>query len=127
MMSEVQLMNLAVQRADWLATRQSVLAQNVANVNTPRYHAKDIVPFESFLDNSQLTMSTTHNRHINISASAMELPRVEEDRSGEKVHSGNNVSLENEMLKLGETNSQFALDTGLIKSFNRMIMASLKS
>ena len=126
-MSEVQLMNLAVQRADWLATRQSILAQNVANANTPHYHAKDIVPFESFLDNSQLAMSTTHERHINVSASALELPRVEEDLNGEKVHSGNNVSLENEMLKIGETNSQFALDTGLIKSFNRMIMASLKA
>ncbi|MGB3139981.1 MAG: flagellar basal body rod protein FlgB, partial [Aestuariivirga sp.] len=65
-------------------------------------------------------------RHINVSANALESPQVESDRRGETAHSGNNVSLENELLKLGETNSQFALNTSLIKSFNRMIMASLK-
>jgi flagellar basal-body rod protein FlgB len=125
-MSEIQLMNLAVQKADWLSVRQSILAQNVANANTPSYRAKDIVPFESFLDSAQLAMATSNERHINVSASELESPRVEQDQQGETTHSGNNVSLENELLKLGETNSQFALNTGLIKSFNRMIMASLK-
>lgn len=126
-MPQIQLMNLAVQKADWLSIRQSILAQNVANANTPRYHAKDIVPFESFLDNSQLAMTVSNERHMDISASSSEQPKVELDRTGDSTFSGNNVSLENELLKLGETNSQFALDTGLIKSFNRMIMASLKA
>jgi flagellar basal-body rod protein FlgB len=125
-MPEVQLMNLAVQKADWLSTRQSVLAQNVANANTPQYRAKDIVPFESFLENTKLTMATTSARHINVSPGELESPRTGQDRRGETVQSGNNVSLENELLKLGETNSQFALNTGLIKSFHRMISASLK-
>jgi flagellar basal-body rod protein FlgB len=98
----------------------------VANANTPSYRAKDIVPFESFLDSAQLAMATSNERHINVSASELEAPPVEQDQRGETTHSGNNVSLENELLKLGETNSQFALNTGLIKSFNRMITASLK-
>jgi flagellar basal-body rod protein FlgB len=71
-------------------------------------------------------MATSNERHINVSASELESPQVEQDQVGETTHSGNNVSLENELLKLGETSSQFALNTGLIKSFNRMIMASLK-
>lgn len=125
-MPEIQLMSLAVQKADWLSVRQSILAQNVANANTPSYRAKDIVPFESFLDSAQLAMVTSNERHINVSASELESPRVEQDPQGETTHSGNNVSLENELLKLGETSSQFALNTSLIKSFNRMISASLK-
>ena len=125
-MSEIQLINLAVQKADWLSVRQSILAQNVANANTPSYRAKDIVPFESFLDSAQLAMATSNERHINVSASELEAPPVEQDPQGETTHSGNNVSLENELLKLGETNSQFALNTSLIKSFHRMISASLK-
>jgi flagellar basal-body rod protein FlgB len=125
-MPQVQLMNLAVQKADWLATRQAILAENVANANTPRYHAKDIVAFESFLDTAQLSMATSNEHHMDIAVSARNQIRVEQDRSGEINFSGNNVSLENELLKLGETNSQFSLNTGLIKSFNRMIMASLK-
>ncbi len=126
-MSEVQLMNLAAQKADWLSLRQSILAQNVANANTPRYHAKDIVPFESFLDNSQLSMAVSNERHMALSENAAEQPKMEPDKTGDSTFSGNNVSLENELFKLGETNSQFALNTGLIKSFNRMLMASLKA
>jgi flagellar basal-body rod protein FlgB len=126
-MSEVQLMNLAAQKADWLSLRQSILAQNVANANTPRYHAKDIVPFESFLDNSQLSIAVSNERHMALSESATEQPKMEPDKAGDSTFSGNNVSLENELFKLGETNSQFALNTGLIKSFNRMLIASLKA
>ena len=125
-MTQVSLMSLAVQKADWLVTRQSLLAQNVANANTPNYRAKDVVPFESFLDSAGTAMATSNPRHMNISSSGPDSPKIKQDRIGEKVHSGNNVSVENELLKLGETNSQFALGTGLIKSFNRMITASLK-
>jgi flagellar basal-body rod protein FlgB len=125
-MSQIQLMSLAVQKADWLSTRQSVLAQNVANANTPRYHAKDIVPFGSFLDNAQFAMAATNARHLDVSMGSTDQPKVELDQSGDATFSGNNVSLENELFKLGETNSQFAFNTGIIKSFNRMIMSSLK-
>jgi flagellar basal-body rod protein FlgB len=125
-MSQFPLLNLAIQKVEWLSTRQAILAQNVANANTPGYHAKDIVPFESFLDNAQFTMAKSSGMHMDLSVGSTEQPRTEEDRSGDSNFSGNNVSLENQLLKLGETNSQFALNTGLIKSFNRMIMASLK-
>ncbi len=125
-MSQVQFMALALQKADWLSTRQSVLAQNVANVNTPHYRAKDIASFESFLDNSQISMVKSNPLHMDMELSAVEQPRMKADGTGDANFSGNNVSLENELMKLGETNSQFALNTGLIKSFNRMLAASLK-
>ncbi len=125
-MSQVQLMNLAAQKIEWLSTRQEILAQNVANVNTPRYLAKDIMQFEAFLDNAGLGMAKSNPLHMDVSAGVAAQPNTVVDRQGEMNHSGNNVSLENELLKLGETNSQFALNTGLIKSFNRMLMASLK-
>jgi flagellar basal-body rod protein FlgB len=125
-MSQVQLMNLAIQKVEWLSTRQAILAQNVANVNTPGYHAKDIIPFESYLDNTQLSMAKSNGTSLDPTTDGADLPKTEEVRGGDSTFSGNNVSLENELLKLGQTNSQFALDTGLIKSFNRMIMASLK-
>ncbi len=125
-MTQVSLMSLAVQKADWLEARQTLLAQNVANANTPNYKAKDIEPFESYLDNAGTAMSTSNGRHLSISSSGLAAPRIKRDGIGEKSHSGNTVSLENELLKLGEANSQFALNAGLMKTFHRMIMASLK-
>lgn len=128
-MSGISIMALAAQKADWLSVRQSTLAQNVANANTPGYKAKDVVPFESILDNTSLSMMVSNSQHMNISGGtgrAAEMPKVEENANGDSTYTRNTVSLENELMKLGETNSQFALNTGLIKSFNRMIMASLK-
>jgi flagellar basal-body rod protein FlgB len=126
-MSEVQLLSLATQKIDWLSMRQLILAQNVANVNTPKYRAMDVVLFESFLDNSRLAMTASNERHIDASQGMPERLQARQDRTGDTNFSGNNVSLENELLKLGETSGQFALSAGLIKSFNRMIMASLKA
>jgi flagellar basal-body rod protein FlgB len=43
------------------------------------------------------------------------------------VHSGNSVSLEQEMLKAGDINQDYSLNTAIIKSFHRMFMTSTKS
>jgi flagellar basal-body rod protein FlgB len=43
------------------------------------------------------------------------------------VHSGNSVSLEQEMLKAGDINRDYSLNTAIVKSFHRMFMTSLKS
>jgi flagellar basal-body rod protein FlgB len=42
------------------------------------------------------------------------------------THSGNSVSLEQEMLKAGEVSRDFALSTSVAKSFHRMFMTTLK-
>ncbi len=34
----------------WLVVRQSTVAQNIANANTPGYKAVDVEPFEAALD-----------------------------------------------------------------------------
>jgi flagellar basal body rod protein FlgB len=111
-------------KADWLTA--SINLRKRGKCQYAKLQRQGHRAFESYLESTRMTMATSNERHINISPSGLESPRIKQDRLGEKVHSGNTVSLENELLKLGETNSQFALDTGLIKSFNRMIMASLK-
>ena len=42
---QVNLFELAAKQAQWLSVRQSAIAGNVANVNTPGYHALDVEPF----------------------------------------------------------------------------------
>ena len=49
------------------------------------------------------------------------------EQSWEVVHSGNSVSLEQEMLKAGDINKDYSLNTAIIKSFHRMFMTSTKS
>jgi flagellar basal-body rod protein FlgB len=124
-MSNISLMALATRKADWLAARQSVLAQNIANANTPAYRARDLASFESAMASARLDMTVTSSKHLAASDEAT-APFAMTETSGDSTLNGNTVALEREMSKLGETNSQYALSVNLIKSYHRLTMMSFK-
>lgn len=43
---------LASGRMEWLSSRQHVIAENIANANTPGYAGRDVEAFEDFLKSS---------------------------------------------------------------------------
>ena len=43
------------------------------------------------------------------------------------VHSGNSVTLEKELMKAGEVNSTYSLNTGVMKAFERMMLTASRS
>ena len=49
-LSSVYLFEVGSQKAQWLSARQTAIAANVANANTPGYHAVDIQPFSAVLE-----------------------------------------------------------------------------
>ena len=58
---------MANQRMDWLATRQKVLSENIANASTPDYKAKDIkdIDFSKELAKTgAVSMKTTRNNFV---------------------------------------------------------------
>jgi flagellar basal-body rod protein FlgB len=116
-MSNISVMHLAAQKAEWLATRQAVLAQNIANANTPGYRAKDISPFEESMKG--LSLASSSGRDPKFKGFT-----VQEDV--QILESGNSVSIDRELMKIGENTSQYSLDTNLMKSFHRMLLATLK-
>lgn len=48
------IMSLMKDKLAYLGQRQAVLAQNVANANTPGYKAKELAPFTSFAQELEL-------------------------------------------------------------------------
>ena len=48
-MEPINFFSLASQQNRWLSVRQSVIAQNVANANTPGYRALYVEPFDAVL------------------------------------------------------------------------------
>ncbi|MDN6042205.1 MAG: flagellar basal body protein, partial [Acetobacter sp.] len=59
------LLGLAERRLTWLEKRQSVLAGNVANADTPGYVAKDVSPFQGVLQNQMaVTLAQTEPGHL---------------------------------------------------------------
>jgi flagellar basal-body rod protein FlgB len=114
------VMGLAQLKAEWLSQRQELLSQNVANVNTPGFKSRDLVGF------SDVIQSLNSSSSNSVGSNAISGFRSFTVASSESLGSGNAVSLETEMLKLNETNSQYSLSTNIIKSFHRMISSSLK-
>jgi flagellar basal-body rod protein FlgB len=126
-MEPVNLFNLAAQQSRWLAVRQSAVAGNVANANTPGYGTVDVEPFEKVLDKTSVTLATTQAGHLGGRTTESGFSIRQEDDSASMLPSKNSVVLENEMLKAGEIRRQFELNTAIVKAFHRMIMLSSKS
>jgi flagellar basal-body rod protein FlgB len=126
-MQPVNLFDLASQQARWLAVRQSAIAGNVANANTPGYAAVDVEPFEKVLKNTAVTMSATQSGHILASTSAARETAETKQDGVALLPSKNTVTLEDQMLKAGEVARAFELNTSIVKSFHRMYLMTAKS
>jgi flagellar basal-body rod protein FlgB len=125
-MGPVHLFDLASQQARWLSARQVAVAENIANANTPGYRAADVPPFESVFNDTNLTMAATNTAHIGADPASPDVLPVKEGPAWEISHSGNSVSLDQELLKSGEVTSKASLNNVVVKAFNQMLMTSLK-
>lgn len=94
------------------SARQAVLAQNVANADTPGYKARDIEAqnFSSMLaQKSSLRMATTNGKHmLGGGASISGGSRTIERKSTYELNPiGNNVVIEEEMMKVAENQAEY--------------------
>ena len=89
---------------DLAATRQTLLSSNIANVDTPNYHTRDI-DFRGEL-----------NKVLENGDSA-DLPAVVREVPGLVARpDGNNVSVDREGLLLGEVQLQFSIATEILRA-----------
>jgi flagellar basal-body rod protein FlgB len=114
--------------AAWLQDRQLLLAQNIANSDTPGFRARDLEPFKLSQPSTFSNLVTTHKLHIADGLSLGSRPghAVVETDNPDIAHSGNTVSLERETKKVGETSSAFSFDLAVAKMFHRLTLSSLK-
>ncbi len=89
------------------AHRQSVVAANVANADTPGYKTRDVVSFEDAMRgaNTGAGLRTTRPSHIATTPSPMSAKTLV-DQTAETSPNGNSVSVEIEMLKSIEAERQ---------------------
>jgi flagellar basal-body rod protein FlgB len=125
-MGPLYLFGVASQVNQWLTARQSAIAENIANANTPNFKAQDVKPFESVLDSMRLTMTATSPEHMSLGGAPYAKTELRADDSSEVLASGNSVNLEKEMIKAGEVNRSYSLNTNVVKAFHRMLLSSTK-
>lgn len=120
------LFELASSQARYLELRQSTIAANVANANTPGFRARDVEPFNKVLDGMPVRLATTSPSHMQLSATETDTRATAKD-SWEVVHSGNSVSLEQEMIKGSDVNRDYSMNSAIVRSFHRMVLSSAKA
>ncbi|MEM1396860.1 MAG: flagellar basal body protein [Pseudomonadota bacterium] len=87
MFDELKILNDASALAKYSARRQEVIAENIANVNTPGYVARDLEPFQSVYAEKDVSKAIDGMRPI------------ESKSAGEPSPNGNTVSLQVELMR----------------------------
>jgi flagellar basal-body rod protein FlgB len=123
---KVNLFELAAKQAQWLSVRQAAVAGNIANVNTPGYHALEVEPFEKILDGRRVAMHTTQVNHLTGGIGTEAVGVSEREEQAAILPSDNSVVLENELLDAGDVRRAFELNTAIVKAFHRMTLMASK-
>lgn len=107
------------QKMDWLTQRQSVLSENIANANTPGYVSRDLEKpnFRSLVrDVPRINVATTEKGHMQgIRREGTRDVKDPTKQPYEVTISGNTVSLEQQLMKVSETQADFRLVTNLYR------------
>lgn len=123
--SKLSLFAGAAERMRFLGERQSVIAQNIANANTPGYHARDLKPvdFANVLahENTRVEMARTHPGHIAPANFPLNFKEQEKRRGYETTISDNNVVMEEEMQKMSDTSMSYQETTALYRKISDMV------
>ncbi|MHC4042263.1 MULTISPECIES: flagellar basal body rod protein FlgB [unclassified Bradyrhizobium] len=126
-MGPLYLFELASSQARYLELRQSTIATNVANANTPGFKARDVEPFNKVLDGMPVRLAMTSPSHMQLAAAETDTRATAKKDSWEVVHSGNSVSLEQEMIKGSDVSRDYSMNSAVVRSFHRMLLSSAKS
>ena len=117
------LFDLAERRLAWLDRRQGLLAQNIANANTPGFSAKDLTPFAQTLARTLPALAVTSPLHLSGGGdSGLTDPTL---RPTERAPDGNAVSVEDQLTKVADTDGAQALVTTLYHSYLGMFRTAL--
>ena len=126
-MQPIQLFELASKQSHWLTVRQTVVAGNIANANTPGYATRDVAAFEAVLDQTQpqVRMAATQPGHLQEDPMRGSI-RSESFGDVDVQPSGNSVNLPAEMSKTGEIKRMYELNTGMVTAFHRMMLLTVR-
>ncbi|WP_152664663.1 flagellar basal body rod protein FlgB [Devosia geojensis] len=113
----------------WHQARQSLLAENVANAETPGYRGRDLKAFD--LDDPRassragISTATTQPRHIAANSASPGAHGAQRMASFEITPSGNGVTLEDEMMKMTTNMMDYQAATTLYQKSVRILRTAL--
>ncbi|MDF1749201.1 MAG: flagellar basal body rod protein FlgB [Alphaproteobacteria bacterium] len=109
------------EKMSWLAQRQRVLSQNIANADTPNYKARDIAKL-SFSDqmaqqSMKVNLEVTNPQHVSLPDANDKFEEGTAASTYETTISENGVVLEEQMMKLGSTAGDYNMATNIYRKY----------
>ncbi len=117
-------------KMNWHQARQKLLAENVANAETPGYRGRDLAKY-SFEDmvakssSSAVVTTATNAKHIAINNAGNTQFGLRDMNSFEVTPEGNGVVLEDEMMKVSTNQMDYQAATSLYTRSLKLIRTAI--
>lgn len=114
----------------WHQTRQGLLAENVANAETPGYRGRDLAqydfePGKVKLSSATVTTTATQPNHFSVGGSPDAAFGAQRMANFEVTPEGNGVTLEDEMMKVTTNLMDYQAATGLYTKSIKILKTAL--
>lgn len=129
--NSLPLMEMMTRKMSWLSRRTEVVSQNIAHADTPNYRARDLkqVSFQEMVRKESqaggFAPKRTNSAHLVGLTTAMPFKAEEAPDAYETSIDDNDVSLEQQLTKLGETQMSYQMTLNLYRKHLEMIRTSL--
>jgi len=132
MFAKLELFQMASRAAEHASQRHNLIAQNIANADTPGYRMKDLEPFAKAFENSWNStpgseLKRTRIGHIDLQRSSEVGFHQTQPASEALSPNGNSVSLELEMVKASQAKQAHELAVATYKNGIDLVRASLST
>jgi flagellar basal-body rod protein FlgB len=114
--TRIALFDLAERRLAWTERRQAVLAQNIANADTPGWQPRDVAPFAGMADQAVIGLARTDPFHL-AGTSDTGLLGAKLVRPTARQPDGNAVSLDQELTKVADTDTTQSLVSAIYHTY----------
>lgn len=127
---QLPLFTALTEKMKWHQARQGLLAENVANAETPGYRGRDLKAFgfEEHMRNismARISTATSNPRHIGVQGTDADGFGPRRINSFEITPEGNGITLEDEMMKVTANQMDYQTVTTLYTRSLRLIRTAL--
>lgn len=121
-LSDIPLFAMADRRLAWVDARQSLLAQDIANADTPHWQSHDLKPFAAALSQASVELARTDPAHLAPPTSTAFGAAAQPQ---EQAPDGNAVAIDKELVKVADTDAAHELVTSLTKKYLGLVRTAI--